>query len=111
MKFDMGNATLATLVTQTGGSTEDLGALVRRLVASVEPLEGKFNGAGRRAFDAFKARTDEVSYDLNASLGAILGGQRGMDTAFQTGDMESADNSAHSLGAANFDGARFSASR
>ena len=111
MKFDMGSATLSTLATQTGGSHDELGALVRQLVAAAEPLEGAFNGAGRRAFDAFKLRTDEISADLNISLGRILTGQRGMDTAFVTGDMESADNATAAAGAANFDGARFSATR
>lgn len=111
MKFDMGNATLATLATNTTGSHEDLGALVKQLVAAAEPLEGKFNGAGRAAFDEFKARTDEISNDLNSSLARILEGQVGMDTAFQTGDVESADNVAQAQGQANFDGARFGSSK
>ncbi|MGL4175585.1 MAG: hypothetical protein ACRCSN_05860, partial [Dermatophilaceae bacterium] len=67
MKFDMGDTTLSTLAKGTQGSTEDLGALVKQLVVAVEPLEGKFNGAGRQAFDAFKARTDEVAAELNTS--------------------------------------------
>ncbi|MGG5259262.1 hypothetical protein [Phycicoccus avicenniae] len=108
MKFDMGDATLSTLSKGTEGSHQDLGALVKQLVAAVEPLEGKFNGAGRRAFDAFKARTDEVAAELNGSLGMILQGQGGMDTAFQTGDLEAGDNASQAQGQANFDGARFS---
>ena len=111
MKFDMGNHTLSTLTTNTAGSNDDLGALVKQLVASVEPLEGKFNGAGRAAFDQFKGRTDEISADLNSSLGRIVEGQGGMDTAFQTGDQESMDNSTSAQGSANFDGARFSGQR
>ncbi|MGB3256788.1 MAG: hypothetical protein WBG89_04065 [Ornithinimicrobium sp.] len=107
MKFDMGNATLNTLTKGTQGSQQDLGAMVKQLVASVEPLEGKFNGSGRAAFDGFKARTDEVAADLNNSLSAILGGQSGMDMAFQTGDVESSDNATQAQGQANFDGARF----
>ncbi|MGL5930908.1 MAG: hypothetical protein ACRCY8_18400 [Dermatophilaceae bacterium] len=108
MKFDMGSTTLSTLGRGTQGSHEDLGALVRQLVAAVEPLEGRFNGAGRQAFDAFKARTDEVANELNVSLGLILQGQGGMDTAFQTGDMEAGDNAAQAQGQAAFDAARFS---
>lgn len=107
MKFDMGNTTLSTLTKGTDGSHQDLGAMVKSLIASVEPLEGKFNGAGRAAFDSFKARTDEVSADLNNSLAAILGGQSGMDMAFQTGDVETSDNASQAQGQANFDGARF----
>jgi hypothetical protein len=109
MKFDMGDSTLSTLARGTEGSSEDLGALVRQLVAAVEPLEGRFNGSGRAAFDAFKARTDEVAAELNVSLGLILQGQGGMDTAFQTGDVEAADNASRAQGAASFDAARFSA--
>ena len=111
MKFDMGNQTLSTLTTNTEGSNDDLGTLVQQLVASVEPLEGKFNGAGRAAFDQFKGRTDEISADLNSSLSRIVEGQGGMDTAFQTGDQESMDNSTSAQGSANFDGARFSGQR
>ncbi|OLT17202.1 hypothetical protein BJF80_03250 [Serinicoccus sp. CUA-874] len=111
MKFDMGNATLSTLTTNTSGSHQDLGALVKSLIAAAEPLEGKFNGAGRAAFDQFKARTDEISADLNSSLGRILEGQAGMDTAFQTGDLEASDNATAASAQANFDGARFGANR
>ncbi|PRY62825.1 hypothetical protein BCF74_10332 [Knoellia remsis] len=109
MKFDMGSSTLSTLSSGTEGSHQDLGSLVLRLVAAAEPLEGKFNGAGRAAFDAFKARSDEVAADLNTSLGAILQGQGGMDVAFQTGDQEASDNAMRAQGSANFDGARFGA--
>ncbi|MGL5818551.1 MAG: hypothetical protein ACRCYR_13370 [Phycicoccus sp.] len=108
MKFDMGDATLSTLVRGTQGSTEDLGALVKQLVVAVEPLEGKFNGAGRQAFDVFKARTDEVAAELNVSLGLIVQGQGGMDTAFVSGDVEASDNAAQAQGQAAFDAARFS---
>lgn len=111
MKFDMGQETLSTLVKGTTGSHDDLGALVKALVASVEPLEGKFNGAGRSAFDSFKGRTDQVTADLNSSLAAILQGQSGMDTAFKTGDAETADNAQQSQGQANFDAANFHARR
>ena len=43
MKFDMGASTLSTLTKQTSGSNDDLGGLVKGLVAAVEPFEGKFN--------------------------------------------------------------------
>ncbi len=108
MKFDMGNQTLSQLTKETDGSHQDLGALVRRLVVAAEPMEQDFNGAGRAAFDQFKVRTDEVSNDLNSALAAIIGGQAGMDQAFQTGDAEAADNASQAMGSANFDGARFS---
>jgi hypothetical protein len=109
VKFDMGASTLSSLTKQTQGSSDDLGSLIRQLIAAAEPLEGKFNGAGRAAFNSFKARADEITGALNSSLGAILGGQSGMDTSFQQGDTEMADNATSAQGSANFDAARFGA--
>lgn len=109
MKFDMGAATLSSLTKQTQGSSDDLGALVKSLVTAAAPLEGNFNGAGRAAFDSFKSRSDSITAELNGSLGAILGGQTGMDTAFTQGDTEMADNARNTQGSANFDAARFGA--
>ncbi len=111
MKFDMGSQTLSTLTQQTGTSNQDMGQLVRKLVDDVTPLEGKFNGQGRVKFDEFKARADDVANELNASLATILQGQDEMNTAFQTGDQESADNAGQAQGSANFDSARFGFSR
>jgi hypothetical protein len=109
MKFDMGSTTLSELGKSTVGSSEDLGTLIQLLIQAAEPLEGKFNGAGKAAFDRFKAHADEITNDLNGSLGAILGGQSGMDTAFGSGDVELGDNAHQNMGAANFDAARFGA--
>ncbi|MET7442066.1 hypothetical protein ACWERY_24835 [Streptomyces sp. NPDC004082] len=109
MKFDMGATTLADLGKSTVGSSDDLGTLIKWLVQAAEPLEGKFNGAGKAAFDSFKSRADEITDALNGSLGAILGGQGGMDTAFGTGDTEQQDNAHQNMGQANFDAARFGA--
>ncbi|KUM91774.1 hypothetical protein AQI95_44195 [Streptomyces yokosukanensis] len=108
MKFDMGAQTLSTLMRDSRGSSQDLGTLIRQLVQAAEPLEGKFHGAGRTAFDQFKVRADGIAKELNSSLGAILGGQSGMDGAFGTGDQEQGDNAKQQMGAANFDAARFS---
>ncbi|GGO89358.1 hypothetical protein [Wenjunlia tyrosinilytica] len=108
MKFDMGSRTLSALVAGTQGSSGELAGLIRQLVAAAQPLEGRFDGAGRAAFDTFKAHSDEVTAALNESLKAILGGQSGMDRAFVSGDLESADNARQAMAAANFDAARFS---
>nr|WP_225954568.1 hypothetical protein [Kibdelosporangium phytohabitans] len=105
----MGSTTLSTLSKQTQGSSEDLGSLIKQLIAAAQPLEGKFNGAGRAMFDSFKARADEITVSLNSSLGAILGGQSGMDTAFRQGDAQMADNASSTTASANFDAARFGA--
>ncbi|MGW2235384.1 hypothetical protein [Streptomyces sp. NPDC001759] len=109
MKFDMGSTTLSDLGKSTMGSSEDLGTLIKLLIQAAEPLEGKFNGAGKAAFDRFKVHADEITNALNGSLGAILGGQSGMDTAFGSGDVELGDNAHQNMGAANFDAARFGA--
>jgi uncharacterized protein YukE len=111
MKFDMGAQTLSSLTRQTQGSSDDLGTLIKQLIAAAEPLEGKFNGAGRAAFDSFKANADSITAELNGSLNAILGGQSGMDAAFGQGDNEMADTATSAQGSANFDAARFGNSR
>lgn len=111
MKFDMGAQTLSTLVHRTHGASDDLGGLIRQLIAAAEPLEGRFNGAGRAAFDNFKVHADEITAELNSSLGAIVGGQSGMDRSFTHGDVEMSDNTTSTQSAANFDMARFSAAR
>ena len=58
MKFDMGSTTLSDLGKSTEGSSGDLGSLIRQLIAAADPLEGKFNGSGKVAFDSFKAHAD-----------------------------------------------------
>lgn len=107
MKFNMGAETLGVLAKSTDGSHQDLTAMVTRLVGVADQMKDDFSGAGRLAFDSFKARSDEITADLNASLAAIQQGQVGMDTAFQTGDAEAADNATAAMASANFDGARF----
>lgn len=111
MKFDMGASTLSTLNQQTTGSNDELSTLVHQLIDSVAPLQGKFNGSGRAAFDTFKARADEITGDLNRALSAIGQGQSEMNLTTQTGDQQTADNASRNQGAANFDAARFSSSR
>jgi uncharacterized protein YukE len=109
VRFDVGSQTLSTLTKQTQSASGDLGALIKQLIAAAQPLEGRFNGAGKAAFDAFKARSDEITAELSSSLSGILGGIAGMDTALVQGETEMADNSRTNLGAANFDAARFGA--
>jgi hypothetical protein len=111
MKFDMGQSTLSTLTKHSRGSGDDLGSLIKQLITAAEPLEGKFNGTGRAAFDSFKARADQITAELNSSLSAIIGGQSGMDTAFSQGDHDMSDNARHTEQGASFDAARFNGSR
>ncbi|WP_103528061.1 hypothetical protein [Streptomyces sp. SM12] len=107
MKFDMGTTALPTLNKDTDLSSEQLVALVDRLVASVEPLEGKFSGRGRAAFQQFKNNTDEIAASLGVALGRIREGQAGMTEAFFSGDEQQETAAQRSMGAQNFDAARF----
>jgi uncharacterized protein YukE len=111
MKFAMGADTLTTLTKQTSSSHEDLGSLVKELFASAEPIQGKFNGAGRAAFDRFKGATDEIANELNAALAAVLGGISGQNTAFIQGEEEMVQETNSAQAGAAFDAARFSSSR
>lgn len=107
MKFDMGGQTLTLLRQQTSSSSQDLGSLLRALVVAAEPLEGRFNGAGRVSFDAFKASADAVTAELDSALSAVLHGQSGLDRSFQQGDEQMADETRSVQGAANFDATQF----
>lgn len=111
MKFAMGSDVLSTLTKKTSSSTEDLGALVRELAAAAEPLQGKFNGAGRAAFDKFKAETDRISVDLNGALNAVLTGIGGMDRSYVEGDQQMADETRATESATSFEAARFGAAK
>jgi uncharacterized protein YukE len=107
MKFAMGAQVLTTLTKQTSGSNDDLGALVRQLADAAEPLQGKFNGAGRAAFDKFKGETDRIAVDLNRALSSVLTGISGMDRSFQEGDQEMSESTRSLDGSANYEAARF----
>jgi hypothetical protein len=107
MRFDMGSEALPSLIKRTDSSHQDLGTLIRRLIAAAEPLEGKFNGAGKAAFDRFKSRADQITADLNSAVASILGGQQGMNTAFVEGDELMAGNARGTEGAGNFEAATF----
>lgn len=96
---------------KTSTSTDDLGALVKQLAQAGEPLEGKFNGAGRAAFDQFKAQSDQISVELNAALNAVLGGIAGMDVAFKEGDNDMFEQTRSTESSVSFDAARFSTTR
>ncbi|MER5868293.1 hypothetical protein [Streptomyces sp. NPDC002044] len=107
MKFDMGTQVLTNLMSGSRDSNTDLGSLIKQLVTAAQPLEGKFQGQGKVAFDSFKLRADGIAKELNASLAAILGGQSGMEQAFGSGDQEQGENARNTQGSANFDAARF----
>jgi uncharacterized protein YukE len=111
MKFAMGAETLTVLTKQTSSANDDLGSLVKQLFAAAEPIQGKFNGAGRAAFDRFKGETDQIANELNSALAAVLGGIQGQNTAFLTGEQQMVDETTAAQGGANFESARFSGSR
>jgi len=109
VKFDMGAQTLQRLSQQTSSASQDLGTLVRQLAEAAAPLEGKFNGAGRVAFDRFKAHTDEIAVSLDQALAAVLAGVQGQERAFAVGDQQVADSSNSTQSSIDFDAAKFAA--
>ena len=111
MKFAMGGDTLTQLTKKTSSSNEDLGALVKQLAESAEPLQGKFNGAGRAAFDRFKGETDRIAAELNGALAAVLGGISGQNEAFIAGEQQMVDETSATQSGAAFDAARFGSTR
>jgi hypothetical protein len=106
-RWDMGQETLSQLAKKTSSGSQDLGGLVKQLVAAAQPLEGKMNGAGKAMFDQFKQNVDGIAGALNAGMGQIAQGQQGMDVAFKSGDSEMADTAKKIQGSANFDAAKF----
>ncbi|MBT2210590.1 MULTISPECIES: hypothetical protein [Actinomadura] len=106
-RWDHGQETLVTLARNTGTSGEELAGLVKQLIAAAEPLSGKFNGAGKAAFDSFKARSDQITADLKVGLNSVNTGQIGMEKAFSTGDQQMAEEAGRQMASANFDGAKF----
>ncbi|WP_084128045.1 hypothetical protein [Demequina sp. NBRC 110055] len=108
MKFAMGSQTLGQLTKQTQTSGEDLASLVRQLGDAAEPLEGRFNGTARAAFDQFKVNTDQIAVELSGALQAVLAGVAGMDRSFVESESEMADQTRSSQGSVSFDAARFS---
>jgi uncharacterized protein YukE len=108
MTFDMGAQTLSQLTTATSSASDDLGANVRALYDAAAPLENRFNGEGRAAFDRFKADTDDIATELNSALAAVLAGIDGMNTAFLDGEQSMAQDTGSLHSSANFDVARFS---
>lgn len=106
-RWDIGQDTLSQLAKRTSSGTQDLGSLVKQLVAAAQPLEGKMNGAGKQMFDSFKANVDGIAGDLNAGMAQINQGQFGMDTAFRSGDSEMADTAKKNQAGADFNAAKF----
>lgn len=104
-KFSMEADVLSVLGKKTVNESDDLGQLVRDLVAAAEPLEGTFNGPAKAAFNRFKLRTDDVSANLNNSLVAITGSIAGQHKTFVTFTEEGADLHTSAEGSASFDAA------
>ncbi|MDW4574020.1 hypothetical protein R8Z57_14665 [Microbacterium sp. M3] len=111
MKFAMGADTLGVLTKATSGSSDELSLLVRQLFEAAEPLEGRFQGAGRAAFDRFKGRTDEISTELKAALDGVLTGIGGMNRSFLEGESAMIDSTTSMEAGSSFDAARFGAGR
>ena len=106
-RWEVGESTLSRLSQNTGTSGDELSSLITQLVQAAEPLSGKFDGAGKAAFDSFKMRADGIAADLRSGLGSVQEGQTGMDSAFNSGAQTMADDANQSMGSANFDAAKF----
>lgn len=104
-KFSMEADALSVLGKKTATESDDLGQLVRDLMAAAEPLEGSFNGPAKAAFNRFKLRTDDIATTLNNSLVALTGSIAGQNTTFVNVAEEGADLHTSSEGAASFDAA------
>jgi uncharacterized protein YukE len=104
----MGGDTLGQLSKKTSSSTEDLGSLVKQLAQAAAPLEGKFNGAGRAAFDKFHGQSNSIAAELNGALASVLQGITGQNKAFLQGDQQMMDETNSAQSGAGFESARFS---
>ena len=92
MYFKMTDEALPTLNKQTGASHQDIGSLIKDLIASVAPLEGKFDGDGYVQFQNFKLNADQITVD---------------HTAFVTGTDEMVTNARTTEGSADYSTANF----
>lgn len=111
MKFQMGAEVLNQLTKKTSTAGEDLGQLVRELAQAAEPLENRFNGSGRAAFDRFKANSESISVELNQALAGVLQGISGMDVTFVQGDDEMTSETTQTEGSVSYESARFGGAR
>lgn len=102
MSFAMEDTTLVQLGQKTQTESDDLGTLVRRLVAAAEPLQGTFNGQAKGAFNSFKSKTDSIANSLNGALNGIVGSIAGQSKAFVTGAEEGAETHAQKEGSSDF---------
>lgn len=90
MTYDMGAETLSLLTKQTTFANDDLGAQVRALFVTDQPLDGLFNGTARAAFDQFKTEMDRLAGELNAALASVRDGIAGQDLAWVSGEEDMA---------------------
>lgn len=111
MKFAMGADVLSTLTKKTTTSSDELAATVRKLAAVSEQVEGRVNGAGRAAFDAFQAQAEGIAVELTAALRGVLAGISEMDRSFVQGDQQIADEITQARSSSAFDAARFGAGK
>jgi uncharacterized protein YukE len=103
----MGSGVLTQLSRNTAASGTELRDLIGQLIRAADPLTNRFNGAGKAAFDRFKANADQISADLGQGLGSINRGQVGMNRAYTSGDTTMGEDAQRNMSSANFDAARF----
>lgn len=103
MKFDMHATALADYGKKADTTHQDLGALINELVAAAEPLEKKFNGEAKAAFNTFHQNTHTVSDDLKSAYGAIMGSVAEQDRAFKNFQINAGEAVASTANAQQYD--------
>lgn len=104
-RWDMAQGAFDVSARSTAGRTGDLGGLVKALVAAAAPLEGKFQGEGKRMFDLFKNNVDQTVAALNAGMGHLATGQKGIGTAMSQAEAEQVSAGKQAQGSADAQGA------
>jgi uncharacterized protein YukE len=106
-RWKMEKTALGDLAKLTGTGTQDLGKLVKDLVLAAEPLKGKMEGDGLKAFQNLKDNVDSIADALNGKLGTIAQAQQAMAKTFEGGMGEIANTANQAQKSGDFDAARF----
>ncbi|NLS09979.1 hypothetical protein HGQ17_08205 [Nesterenkonia sp. MY13] len=105
IRFDMEEDILERQMNRSSTESEELNRAIENFKAAAAPLEGKFNGSAKAAFNNFKVRTDEISTTLNNALVGICQSIEGQNTSFRSGVSDATDYHQSQMNTANWDGA------
>lgn len=102
-EFLGGNTAFSTVSDSTHISIGDLQATMNALRNSSDPLEGKFVGRGRAAWDNFHQNMEVFSAVVGHILQKINNSQGELNRVFNQGDVEQEENATRSMGSAAMD--------